>query len=274
MSAGDTPFSNNSRTAQVLDQFGIPVQQVNRKVLANGDYAPQAAGAIAAGDNPVFSINGTNAADADGTLDTTGYIQLNSSAGGTADDEVVMLLNSNVQKWTPTVADEPALFARIKTDADDATEVQYGIGIGSDDDGDAAFDGGDGELDPNAATAADTYLGFTFDTDDSDTNWQIDIIDDGGTVVTADTGVKFEADTVYQMMVGVDALNRPYFLIQKEGEAARSITFTEPFVFGGADFSDGLTGTTNVVGPFLGVSNLTTAVRDLFVHSAAFSAKL
>jgi hypothetical protein len=268
MSTLNHPLFYPSADLSGLEELSLALSVPAKRVLENYDDAPNLAGGYAAGDNKVWSINGANAADADGTLDTTGAIQLNSSANGAADDEVVLLTNTNKQNFTPTVGDEPVLFAQIKTDADDATEVQYGIGIASDDDGDDVFDGGDGELDPNNATAADTYLGFTFDTDDSDTNWQIDIIDDGGTITSIDTGVSFAADTRYAFIVKVDSNNRPYFWIQKEGDG--------PKVFGPQTLEDEYDVTsltaTNVVGAFAGVSNLSTADRDLFVERFAFGA--
>jgi len=214
-------------------------------------WVPQLAGSIAAGDNPVFSLNGNSAADGDATSDATGGIRVRS--GGSADNETAVLLNTNNSNFAYDLAREPYMAASIRTDADDITEIQYLVGLASDDDGDAAFDGDNDELDPNNGTNAQTILAFSFDTDDGDSNWQVTVKDGSGNSVSeSDTGVAVSVDTHYFLAVEVAADKRAYFYIN-----------------GGLVHSTGALTSTDTLGPVCGVSQLAGSVRDIFIRRLA-----
>lgn len=248
--------------ASIVADCGVSVDEFD-KVIFNDPmaFAPQLAGAYAAGDNPYFSIQGLNAANGDVTLDSGGGYKITVTT--TAHDEVALLLNTDATNYAPTVDDEPSYVVKFKTDADDATYTQILVGLGSDDDGDAPFDGGGspgGELDPNAA-GVEQLAAFSFDTDDSDTTFQLDIIDDGGTISSVDTGVAFTADTNYLASVRYDESNHVVasLIDLDNGDEFHYRTDTAQ------------SGTTNLIGPVCGLSALSTATRDLFVRKHVFS---
>ena len=202
----------------------------------------------AVGDNAWLLVEGLNAADNDCYAAAGGGIALESNQGGsTADDEAILVRGAN-QSIVWNTIDNLSMLTVIKTAAA-VTQVQYKIGLA--DDGSAGV--ADGADNSNASDVGDVEAVFTFDTDDSDTTWQVNHVASGTDEVEIDTGVTVVASTKYVLHVTVDTDQMAtYFINGLEVYRATTALDSEA---AGTD-----------LGPHIGVSNLDTNTRILTVR--------
>jgi hypothetical protein len=253
---------------------GLLWQEGRSIVLADDVNILRLAGSYTAGDNSVWSIAGTGAADADGTFDPTtgGFLLTSDGSGGSADDECAMILNADSTMRgaiAATVAKHPAFLTLIRTPAT-ITEYQILVGLGSDDNADAPYDAGGGEVDAASFGATSVFGGFTYDTDDSDdTNgkWRV-VFKDTGTVTASrleyDSPVDFEASTWYFIKCWVDADAKMQLLIQNLSADTSSYKYT----------TAALATSTNRLGGTVGISSLTTVDNTVSVVKPRFACDL
>lgn len=241
-----------------------------RVVFYNMGLCPSAAGALAATDNPVWSVEGTNVdADADVVGATDGGWKLFAAGAPTADDENCLILNTaayaQADNFVGTLAMKPAMTVRFTTGSSIA-KYEVSAGIGSDDNADAPFDCGNAELGPEEWPTTAVAFGVTFNSDDDTNGYFRWAVKDSGTALGSqteqDTGLTVEANTTYEFAAWVDSSRKPHMRLQKVG---------------GNDvyYYDGQTAfatSTNVVGPFCGISFLTTTSKDLIVRDIKFAA--
>lgn len=151
--------------------------------------------------NKDFEILGTNADIADFSWDTiAGGVKL--ETGSADNDQVIVLphLDAKQTAWSGVLwgtENQVIWEAQIRTGASIATRLIWaGLKLTND---------------PTVATDDDQVY-FRYDTDDSDTNWEL-VYSIGGTDTTADSGVALAVSTNYNLRIEIDSDRKAHFYI-------------------------------------------------------------
>ncbi len=246
-------YVGSTRTAQ-LDAHVDALKAGNDKFVIdeNFELIPQVA-SYAAGDKPWYELEGTGAADGDVTSVAGGGIKVEADTSGSNDDEAVLVRGAN-QSIVWNTIDDVAFLAVIETDAT-ITNLQYKFGMASNAAGNGIAAGADGS---NVSDFGDVEAVFTFDTDDSDTTWQVSHIVTATAEVEVDTGVTVVAATKYVLHVTIDTDQMAAYFINglEVYRATAALTASSS----GSD-----------LGPHLGVSRLDAGDRYFHLRRCVVS---
>jgi len=239
----------DEKTAQLLNSVGILAEWHQRHVYTTAfeNGPPQANADIAVDADLQWEIQGTNATSLSSAVHAEGG-GIRMVTAGADDDQVILFPHADTQQGSIAdlnfaTDDEPAFAASITTgDAITLSTIYAGFVLTS---------AVDETTDANQAK-------FTYDTDDSDANWQANW-SIAGTDTEIDTGISVEADTNYLLVLRINSSREAQFLIGK-GDSPLEIVATSGSLTTGVDLV-----------PYVAVQARTGAARHIELRRLSLS---